>query len=137
MKLAVKAHVSNATQRPEQLLWLLKQVASPWLAGAYDYSHFQLQGLKLADTLAALLPHTAFIHVKDTEHARGKRGFLLPGEGSIDYAEYFRLLARSDYRGDVVVEVSGQVFGQARLRPAGRRSQVLQSPRAGHGEGGD
>lgn len=115
--LAVKAHVSNATQQPEQLAWLLKQVASPWLKGAYDYSHFELQGLKMAKTMTVLLPQTAFIHVKDTEHSLGKRSFLLPGEGSTDYAEYFKLLQASSYRGDVVVEVSGQVFGQPGYDP--------------------
>ena len=115
--LAVKAHVGNATQRPEQLVWLVEQVASPYLKAAYDYSHFQLQELKLADTLTVLLPHTVFIHVKDTEHAQGKRGFLLPGEGTIDYAEYFRLLAAHSYRGDVVVEVSGQVSNKPGYDP--------------------
>ena len=115
--LAVKAHVSNATLRPEQLTWLLKQVASPYLKAAYDYSHFQLQDLRLADTLSLVLPHTAFIHVKDTEHAMGKRGFLLPGEGTIDYGEYFRLLAASTYRGDAVVEVSGQIFSRPGYDP--------------------
>jgi sugar phosphate isomerase/epimerase len=115
--LAVKAHVSNATQRPEQLVWLLEQVASPYLKAAYDYSHFQLQELKLADTLTVLLPHTVFIHVKDTEHAQGKRGFLLPGEGTIDYREFFKLLAAGSYGGDVVVEVSGQVFSKPGYDP--------------------
>src|SRR5262249_10880305 len=38
VKLAIKAHVGNATQRPEQLLRLLDQVASPWITAAYDYS---------------------------------------------------------------------------------------------------
>jgi inosose dehydratase len=117
VKLAVKAHVSNATQRPEQLAWLLNQVASPCLAAAYDYSHFQLQGLKLADTLSLLLPLAAFIHVKDTEHAAGGRGFLLPGAGTIDYGEYFRLLAASSYGGDVVVEVSGQISSKPGYDP--------------------
>jgi inosose dehydratase len=115
--LAIKAHVSNATQRPEQLLWLLDQVASPWLVAAYDYSHFQLLDLKMADTMDALLPRSKFIHVKDTEHAQGKRGFLLPGEGSIDYGEYFKLLAKSKYRGDVVVEISGQVSSKPGYDP--------------------
>jgi inosose dehydratase len=115
--LAVKAHVSNATQRPEQLIELLNLAASPYVTSAYDYSHFQLQDLKLNETLALLLPRTTFIHVKDTEHALGKRGFLLPGEGTIDCAEYFRLLAASNYRGDVVVEVSGQVFGKPGYNP--------------------
>src|SRR5262245_35798610 len=63
---AIKAHVSNALQRPEQLLWLLKQVASPYVKGAYDYSHFELQGLKMGQTMADLLPVSAFVHVKDT-----------------------------------------------------------------------
>ena len=116
-ELAIKAHVSNATQRPEQLTWLLDQVASPWLVAAYDYSHFQLQELKMAETMDALLPKARFIHVKDTEHAVGKRGFLLPGEGSIDYGEYFKLLAKSGYHGDVVVEVSGQVFSKPGYDP--------------------
>ena len=43
VKLAVKAHISNAMQRPEQLAWVLEQVNSPWLTAAYDYSHFELQ----------------------------------------------------------------------------------------------
>jgi inosose dehydratase len=115
--LAIKAHVSNATQRPEQLVWLLEQAASPYLKAAYDYSHFQLQELALAKSLSLLLPHTAFIHLKDTEHAQGKRGFLLPGEGTIDYGEYFRLLGESKYRGDVVVEVSSQVFSRPGYDP--------------------
>jgi sugar phosphate isomerase/epimerase len=114
---AVKAHVGNAMQRPEQLVWLLDQVASPWLAAAYDYSHFQLQDLPLAGTLDALLPRTRFVHVKDTEHAQGKRGFLLPGEGTIDYADLFRRLAAGGYRGDVVVEVSSQLFNKSEYDP--------------------
>jgi sugar phosphate isomerase/epimerase len=114
---AVKAHISNAVQRPEQLIWLLEQVASPYLKVAYDYSHFQLQELRLAETMAELLPQSAFIHVKDTEHSQGKRGFLLPGEGTINYRQYFRLLAANDYRGDVVVEVSGQVSSKPGYDP--------------------
>lgn len=106
---AVKAHVGNATQRPEQLLWLLEQVASPWLRAAYDYSHFELQNLEMQATTDKLLPKSAFIHVKDTEHAQGKRGFLLPGQGSTDYAALFKLIGQSAYRGDVLVEVSSQV----------------------------
>lgn len=120
---AIKAHVSNVTQRPEQLLWLLGQVASPWLQAAYDYSHFQLQGLDLGETMNALLPKSAFIHIKDTEHAQGKRGFLLPGEGTIDYLQLFRRLKDFDYRGDVIVEVSSQVFNRPNYDPLKAASQ--------------
>ena len=65
----------------------------------------------------ALLPKAAFIHVKDTEHAQGKRGFLLPGEGSIDYVAMCKQLATSTYRGDVVVEVSSQVSNKPGYDP--------------------
>jgi sugar phosphate isomerase/epimerase len=120
---AIKAHVSNATQQPEQLLWLLDQVASPWLKAAYDYSHFQLQGLEMKETMTSILPRAAFIHVKDTEHAQGKRGFLLPGEGTIDYVAMFRELGQSTYRGDVVVEVSSQVFNRPGYDPLAAASK--------------
>ncbi len=115
--LAVKAHVGNATQRPEQLLVLLDAVASPWLKAAYDYSHFELQRIDMRATTDALLPRTAFVHVKDTEHAQGKRGFLLPGEGSTDYVALLKLIGQASYRGDVVVEVSSQVFNRAGYDP--------------------
>jgi inosose dehydratase len=115
--LATKAHIGNAAQRPEQLNWLLDQVNSPWLAAAYDYSHFQLQGLDMKATVDALLPRMQFIHVKDAEQADGKRAFLLPGEGTIDYVAMFKHLAQSVYRGDVVVEVSSQVSNRAGYEP--------------------
>jgi sugar phosphate isomerase/epimerase len=114
---AIKAHVSNAVQQPDQLLALLEAVDSPWLHAAYDYSHFELQDLPLAETMEKLLPRATFIHVKDTQHAQGKKAFLLPGEGTTDYDAYFRMLAASAYVGDVVVEVSGQVFGQPGYDP--------------------
>lgn len=115
--LAIKAHISNATQRPEQLVWLLDQVASPYLKAAYDYSHFELQDLPLAGTADQLLPRAVFMHVKDTEQAQGKRSFLLPGEGTTDYVALFRRLAASNYRGDVVVEVSSQLSNRPGYDP--------------------
>jgi sugar phosphate isomerase/epimerase len=115
--LAVKAHIGNATQRPEQLAWLLDQVASPSLKAAYDYSHFELQDLPLKQTTDALLPQTAFIHVKDTERAQAKRNFLLPGEGPTDYVALLKLIAASPYRGDVVVEVSSQISNRPAYDP--------------------
>ncbi|MBI5772325.1 MAG: sugar phosphate isomerase/epimerase [Verrucomicrobia bacterium] len=121
---AVKAHVGSAVNTPERLLWLQRQVNSPALKLAYDFSHFQLAGLALADTFNALIGESVFIHVKDSRGVAGKFEFVLPGEGTIDYAEYGRLLAASRYRGPVVVEVSGQVFNKPGYDPiaAAKRS---------------
>lgn len=109
VKLAIKAHISNALQRPEHLLWVLEQVNNPWLTAAYDFSHFELQKLDIRDTIKVLAARMTFVHVKDARGEPGKFQFLLPGEGTIDYDQLFRLLAQVGYSGDIVVEVSGQI----------------------------
>ena len=115
--LAIKAHVGSAVNSPERLLWLLEKAGSPVVKAAYDYSHFSLAGIPLADSLKTLLPHTRFIHVKDATGDAKKFQFLLPGEGRTDYAAYFKLLRQLGYSGPVVVEVSGQVFNKPGYDP--------------------
>lgn len=112
VKLAIKAHISNAIQRPEQLRWVLEQVDNPWLTAAYDFSHFELQKLDVRDTIKLLAERMTFVHVKDGQGEPGKFQFLLPGEGTIDYDQLFRLLAQVGYAGDIIVEVSGQIFSK-------------------------
>lgn len=106
--IAVKPHVANTLHTLEGAAWLLQQVNSPWLRLAFDYSHFELRDVKLADAVT-LLPLSAFIHVKDSKGTAAKFEFLLPGEGRTDYVSYAKLVAASKYRGPVVVEVSAQV----------------------------
>jgi sugar phosphate isomerase/epimerase len=60
-----------------------------------------------------LAERTRFIHVKDGQGTPEKPTFLLPGAGKLDLAELFRELRASNYAGDVVVEVSGQIFSRA------------------------
>jgi sugar phosphate isomerase/epimerase len=106
--IAVKPHVANALHTPDDAAWLVKQVNSSWLRLAFDFSHFQLRGLTLVDA-AAVLPLAAFVHVKDAKGTADKFEFLLPGEGTTDYAAYAKLLAQAKYSGPVVVEVSGMI----------------------------
>jgi inosose dehydratase len=128
--IAVKPHVGNALHTPEGAAWLLKQVDSPWLRLAFDYSHFTLRGLPLRQTLTALVPHTAFVHVKDARGNADKFEFLLPGEGGVDYPAYFREARALRYRGPVVVEVSGQISNRPDYDPvaAARRSYTNLAP---------
>jgi len=117
IQIAVKAHVGSAVNSPERLLWLMDQVKSPSIVAAYDYSHFELQGIDMEESMAALLPRTKFIHVKDSKGEAGKFQFLLPGQGRTDYGKYFALLRKFNYTGPVCVEVSGQIFNQAGYDP--------------------
>ena len=115
---AIKPHVAGALCRPADAAWLVKQIDSPWLRGAFDYSHFQLRGISLAEAAKALLRHSVFIHVKDGRGTAQRPDFLLPGEGTIDYVDLLRQAARWGYRGDVVVEVSGQIHSRQGYDPA-------------------
>jgi inosose dehydratase len=115
--ITIKAHVGSAVNSPERLLWLLEQVKSPAIQVAYDYSHFELQGIDMEESMKLLLPRTKFIHVKDSVGEPGKFQFLLPGEGRTDYVKYFTALKQHGYQGPVVVEVSGQIFNKPGYEP--------------------
>ncbi len=116
--IAIKGHIMSAVQTPDRVLWLMRQADSPWIRVTYDYSHFQLQGLALDATLAELLPHTRFLHVKDGRKiADGKFEFLLPGEGDTDYRMLFAQLRTRGYGGDAVVEVSRMLWDKPGYDP--------------------
>ena len=83
----------------------------------------------MKETMDALLPAPRFIHVKDTEHAQGKRGFLLPGEGTIDYVQMFKLLRPIDLSRRCGRRGQQPGLQQPGYEPLSRRQQVLQSPR--------
>ena len=138
VKLAVKAHISNAIQTPAQLAWVLHQVNNPWLTAAYDESHYELQKLDMRDSMKLLAERLSFVHVKDTRGEPGKFQFLLPGEGKTDYHQLFRLLAQVGYTGDVMVEVSGQLHSKPDYDPiaAAKKSYAALAPAMKH-FGGD
>jgi inosose dehydratase len=125
--IAIKAHVGSAVNSPERLLWLLEQVKSPAIQVAYDYSHFELQGIDMEESMKLLLPRTKFIHVKDASGDPAKFQFLLPGEGRTDYVKCFTALKQHGYSGPVVVEVSGQIFNKPGYEPiaAAKKSHAI------------
>lgn len=133
---AIKAHVGNALHTPSDAEWLLKQVGSKSVRLAFDYSHFQLRKISLENALDTLLPHTVFIHVKDAEGDAAKFQFLLPAEKENRYAEYFKLLTEKKYRGDVVVEVSGQIHSRPGYDPVAVARQCYEPLAAAMREAG-
>ncbi|MBI3880930.1 MAG: sugar phosphate isomerase/epimerase [Verrucomicrobia bacterium] len=117
LTLCLKPHVNSAVNSPERLLWLHQQAASPFVKLCYDFSHFQLMGLSLEETLRPLIAETRFIHVKDTAGDAKKVQFLLPGEGHTDYKQYAALLRELGWSGPLVVEVSAQIFNKPGYDP--------------------
>lgn len=117
LSVAIKPHVSGAVHRPEAAAELLEAVNSPRLGAAFDYSHYQVQGLPLEASVAALSGRILFAHVKDGRRVDGKVQFLLPGEGDTDYVRLFQCLASADYRGWLTVEVSNQISSRSDYDP--------------------
>ncbi len=115
--LAIKAHIGGALHTPADAVWLAEQAGSEHVRCVYDYSHFQLRGVDLAESIQTLVPHAVFIHIKDAAGDAAKFRFLLPGDGKTDYVQYLKLVAAAGYQGDVVVEVSGQIHSQPDYRP--------------------
>ncbi len=113
----IKAHVAGALHLPQDAAELVRTINSPALQLAFDQSHFQLRDVPMADAWKAMAERTRFIHVKDARGKPGEFQFLLPGDGTIDYVELFRLLLASKYAGPVVVEVSGQLFSKPDYDP--------------------
>lgn len=114
---AIKAHVGGAMHRPEHPVWVAQQVNSPWLKCAYDYSHFELRDIDMADSVSTLIPQSVFVHVKDSQGDANKVRFLLPGDGRVDYVKLLSMIAKAGYQNDIVVEVSGQIHGRPDYKP--------------------
>jgi sugar phosphate isomerase/epimerase len=114
---AIKAHIGSALHLPDQAAGLCREIGAPFLRLNYDYSHFQLQGLQIEDTLKTALPYIAMIHIKDSIGAPSNHRFALPGQGSIDYTHYATLLKKLAYTGPIVVEVSTHVLQQPNYNP--------------------
>jgi inosose dehydratase len=115
--IGIKPHAGQALDHPDKALWLLRQVSSPNVRVVYDYSHMQLEGLSIENSLRPLLPHTGMISVKDAKGTAERPQYLLPGDGTVDYLAYFRLLKRLHYRGFVGVEVSRMIFDRPGYDP--------------------
>lgn len=102
----MEPHVGAAMHHPEQVLWLLKQVNSPALGIHFDISHFNVQGMDMETVIAQLAPCSTHTHVKDERGLAPNHEFLIPGEGTMDYARYLRAMDHAGYRGHIVVEIS-------------------------------
>jgi sugar phosphate isomerase/epimerase len=102
----IEPHVDTAVHRPDQAIWVLEQVASPALTVHFDISHFNVQGMDMAETISLMAPYSLHTHIKDERGLAPNHEFLIPGEGEMDYPRYLRLMDEAGYDGHIVVEIS-------------------------------
>jgi inosose dehydratase len=109
--LAIKPHRGGALSRPEEAVWLIRELADPpWLRMVYDYSHYAFRDMPLEETVRTALLYTAHVVVKDAVREGDRVVFDLPGAtGTFDYARLLSLFYEGGYRGDVCCEVSSMV----------------------------
>ena len=115
--IAIKAHIAGALHLPQDVADVAKTIDSKGVQLTFDFSHFQLRDVVLKNAWHAMAEKTQFVHVKDGIGKPGAFKFLLPGEGTIDYVELFRLLNASRYTGAVMVEVSAQISSKPGYDP--------------------
>lgn len=127
--LAVKPHRGGAMSRPDEAIWLIRQLKeTPWLRMVYDYSHYAFRDMPLEETVRTALPFTAHVAVKDAVQKGARVEFLLPGESNtFDYAKLFRLLYDGGYRGDICCEVSSMVSTKPGYDPVLAAKKCYQS----------
>ncbi len=126
--IAVKPHRGGVVDRPEQGVWLVQQIDSPWIRLNYDYSHFTHRNISLEDSMRTMMPFTSLIQVKDTIKKGNKVHFVLPGEGGdIDYFQFLKLAVQAGYQGDICCEVSSMVFKQKGYDPIAAAKTCYQN----------
>jgi sugar phosphate isomerase/epimerase len=104
--IAAEPHVGSMLDTPARVLELLDAIPSPYLKLNFDISHFNVIGISIAESVAALAPHTVHTHVKDERGVVPNYEFLIPGEGEFDYVTYLRAMREHGYEGFITAEVS-------------------------------
>jgi sugar phosphate isomerase/epimerase len=106
---AIEPHVHSCLDRVERVRWLLAAVAEPNLRLNLDISHFEVQGLDVADVCAILGPLAAHTHVKDERGRAPDFEFVIPGEGTFDCGAFLTAMGATGYRGAITAEISVMV----------------------------
>ncbi len=112
--MVVKPHRDTSMDRPEEAIELFKELGNPArLRMSFDYSHFALRDMPLADAIRTALPWTDFVAIKDVAMENGRGVFKLPGETKqIDYAALIKQFCEGGYRGDFNCEISSMIFNK-------------------------
>lgn len=118
--LSIKPHRGQGFSKPSQGVWLIDQLkAKDKLTITFDLSHYILRDdINIVDEVNLAYPYVGYIVVKDAvKEANGRIRFDLPGSGEMPHADILKSFYLSGYRGEISVEVSGQVWNQKGYDP--------------------
>jgi sugar phosphate isomerase/epimerase len=115
--MGIKPHRFGAMNLPQHATWLMQQLGSTSIRVVYDWSHYEGRGVEQQTTMKELIPKTVFVHVKDAKIQGDKAEFVLPGQGSTDYRQFFQNLRMNRYSGAVCVEVSAMLHSKKGYNP--------------------
>lgn len=124
--IAAEPHVATMLDTPERVLELVRTINSPFLKLNFDISHFNVQGISIAESVGALAPHTIHTHVKDERGVVPDYQFLIPGEGEFDYVEYLRAMEAQGYTGHITAEISIMVQRRPNYDPFAAAEQTYR-----------
>ena len=107
--IALEPHAGEAVDTPTRALELLELVGRPNAKLNFDISHYEVGGVRMEESIPALVGHAVHAHVKDQRGEVPDYEFLVPGEGDFDYVRYLRSMEQHGYAGFVTVEISVMV----------------------------
>ena len=123
---ALEPHSGNAINTPDKMLWLLDQIDSPFCRVNFDISHFNVIGIPIAESVAAMAPYTVHTHIKDESGHFPDHQFLIPGEGEFDYVTYLGEMHKHGYTGHVSPEISLMVQRRPSYDPVQAMEQTYR-----------
>ncbi len=96
----------GASKDPRIIAELVRQVGSEWFGWCYDTGHANCFGYR-PSVLLECAEAPLSLHMQDN-HGDFKDEHLIPGDGTVDWAEFVRVLKAVHYAGDCVLEAHHQ-----------------------------
>lgn len=108
VRVALEPNVSTFVRRPEQFIYVWREVNRTNFGLNLDISHFAAQGDDSAVIVSQLAKYAFVSEVKDVRGRAPNHEFSIPGEGEFDFASFIGHMYRSGYNGSIAVEISVQ-----------------------------
>lgn len=95
----------GASKDPRIISELVKEVNSDWFGWCFDTGHAHCSGYKMS-VLEKCAVAPLSLHIQDNDGSGD--GHLIPGDGTVDWDEFIRVLKKIGYTGDCVMEAHHQ-----------------------------